>query len=113
MIKVSDDPKQQAILVAAWQAFATYGFRKTSMDDIARGAGMSRPALYLHYRNKEALFAGLVDGHYGLSLDTVAPALANKGTLSDWVSAAFDGEAAAGRTDMKSWPAGRGLVGQR
>ncbi|MEM7319164.1 MAG: TetR family transcriptional regulator, partial [Pseudomonadota bacterium] len=32
-----EDPKQKAILEAAWTAFATYGFRKTSMDDIARG----------------------------------------------------------------------------
>lgn len=106
MIKVSDDPKRQAILVSAWQAFATYGFRKTSMDDIARGAGMSRPALYLHYRNKEAIFSGLVDGHYGLSLDTVARALASKGTLSDRLSAAFDAQGGPAMQAMMDSPHG-------
>ena len=56
--------KQQAILTSAWQAFATYGFRKTSMDDIAKGAGVSRPALYQHYRNKEDIFRSLVQHYY-------------------------------------------------
>lgn len=51
--------RQDAILNAAFHAFATYGFRRTTMDDIATGAGLSRTALYLHYRNKEDLFRQL------------------------------------------------------
>lgn len=58
------DPKVASILQAAWSGFASYGFRKTSMDDIARGAGMSRPALYLHFKNKEAIFRALVALYY-------------------------------------------------
>ena len=52
MTSVSEDSKTAAILKSAFQAFATYGFKKTSMDDIAKGAGMSRPAVYLHFKNK-------------------------------------------------------------
>ena len=48
--------RQEIILTAAFTAFATYGFRRTTMDDIARASGLSRTALYLHYRNKEDLF---------------------------------------------------------
>ena len=51
--------RQEIILHAAFQAFATYGYRRTSMDDIAQGCGMSRTALYLHYRNKEDIFRSL------------------------------------------------------
>jgi TetR/AcrR family transcriptional regulator of autoinduction and epiphytic fitness len=36
--------------------FARFGFRKTSMDDIARAAGVSRQGLYLSFANKEELF---------------------------------------------------------
>lgn len=36
--------------------FCRYGFQKTSMLDIARAAGMSRAALYLHFKNKEDVF---------------------------------------------------------
>lgn len=47
------DEKQARILAAALTVFATYGFRRTSMEDVAREAGMSRAALYQHFRNKE------------------------------------------------------------
>ena len=106
MIKASSDPKQQAILESAWAAFSTYGFRKTSMDDIARGASMSRPALYLHYRNKEAIFAGLVAGHYGFALDAVAEALASGGSLPERLSAAFDAQGGPGMKAMMDSPHG-------
>ncbi|TLP67785.1 TetR/AcrR family transcriptional regulator [Parasedimentitalea maritima] len=106
MIKASNDPKQQAILESAWEAFSTYGFRKTSMDDIARRAGMSRPALYLSYRNKEAIFAGLVEGHYGLALDTVADALASGGTLSERLHAAFEAQGGPAMKAMMDSPHG-------
>ncbi len=36
--------------------FARYGFRKTSMDEVARAAGVSRQGLYLQFANKEELF---------------------------------------------------------
>lgn len=60
MVQTAPIPdRQEVILDAAFQAFATYGYRRTSMDDIARGAGISRTALYLHYRNKEDIFRSL------------------------------------------------------
>jgi len=48
--------KRGTILSAAFDVFINYGFRKTSMDDIARAAGMSRPALYQVFRNKTEIF---------------------------------------------------------
>ena len=76
------DAKQQAILQAAWAAFAAYGFRKTSMDDIATGAGMSRPALYLHYRNKNDILRSLVQSYYDTAVVDVAQALKGPGTVA-------------------------------
>lgn len=83
------DSRQQAILQSAWKAFATYGFRKTSMDDIARGAGISRPALYLHYRNKEDIFRTLVQYYYDVSDEGICRALAEAGTPREALEAAF------------------------
>jgi AcrR family transcriptional regulator len=51
--------RTDAILDAAFQAFASYGYKRTSMDDIARIVGMSRTALYLHFRSKEDIFRSL------------------------------------------------------
>ena len=50
------DEKTQRILAAALDVFGRYGFRKTSMQDVADAAVMSRAALYLHFKNKEDLF---------------------------------------------------------
>lgn len=48
--------KRGMILKAAMDVFSAYGFRKTSMDDIAQAAGISRPALYQVFRNKTDIF---------------------------------------------------------
>jgi len=83
------DPHQKAILSAAWAAFAAYGSRKTSMDDIARGAGMSRPALYLHYRNKQDIFRSLARYYYDQAAAGVEAALAAPGPVPKILTAAF------------------------
>ena len=70
------DPRRMAILKAAFEAFSLYGFRRTSMEDIARAAGMSRAALYLHYRNKEDIFRSLTQFYYDDALAQVAAVLA-------------------------------------
>ena len=42
--------------MAATATFLRYGFKKTSMDDIAQAAGVSRQGLYLYFETKEVLF---------------------------------------------------------
>ncbi len=57
---LSDDGEAQRrarVRDAALQVFARYGLRRTAMADLAAAAGMSRPALYLLYPNKNAVFA--------------------------------------------------------
>jgi AcrR family transcriptional regulator len=71
-----EDPKDAAILRSAFAAFAHYGLRRTSMADIAKGAGMSRPALYLRYSGKEDIFNALVRKHFSRSERAVAKVLA-------------------------------------
>src|SRR5271156_2428383 len=50
------DTRQEVVLEAAVGVFARYGFRKTSMDEVARAAGVSRQGLYLLFADKETLF---------------------------------------------------------
>jgi AcrR family transcriptional regulator len=50
------DPKRQAILEAAFTQFSRYGFRRTSMEDIAKETGTSRASLYSTFSNKEEIF---------------------------------------------------------
>lgn len=53
------DPKRQSILAAALLQFGRYGFRRTSMADIAKETGVSRASLYSHFENKEEIFREL------------------------------------------------------
>lgn len=82
--------KQAEILSAATQAFDLHGYRRTSMDDIARQAGMSRSALYLHYRNKEDIFRHLVERFFAQAIRDMEQALNAPGqTPEQALSAAF------------------------
>lgn len=68
--------KTQRILDAALAVFCRYGYRKTSMLDIAQAAGMSRAALYLHFKNKEDVFRAGSERAHASVMAQVAAALA-------------------------------------
>jgi len=104
------DPRQQVILNAAWTAFAAYGYRKTSMDDIARGAAMSRPALYLHYRNKQDIFRSLAQFYYDQATTAVEAALAERGAASEVLAKAFAAQGGEVFEVMLSSPHGMELL---
>lgn len=44
-------------------AFTQYGFRKTSMEDIARAAGVSRQSIYKKFGSKDACYAWTVNAY--------------------------------------------------
>jgi TetR/AcrR family transcriptional regulator, regulator of autoinduction and epiphytic fitness len=54
------DDRRRVTFEAALALFARYGYRKTSMHEIADAAGISRQGLYLHFRTKEVLFREMV-----------------------------------------------------
>lgn len=88
-IEQYQDPKLKTILYAAFDAFAKYGFKRTSMADIAEGAGMSRAALYMHFRNKDDIFRSMIEAYYAQSCADVAEALSRGGALGDQLKAGF------------------------
>jgi AcrR family transcriptional regulator len=51
--------RHQRILAAAEELFAAQGFAKTSVDEIAQAAGVSKGLVYDHYESKEALLAAV------------------------------------------------------
>src|SRR6266700_5747188 len=52
--------RRGAIIEAAMDEFAAQGFAATRLDDVARRAGVAKGTIYLHCRDKEALFQDLV-----------------------------------------------------
>ncbi|MFI7075862.1 TetR family transcriptional regulator [Micromonospora sp. NPDC049903] len=50
----------QQVLDSAIDLFAAEGFADVTLDDVARSAGVTRGAVYHHYRNKPGLFRAAV-----------------------------------------------------
>jgi TetR/AcrR family transcriptional regulator, regulator of autoinduction and epiphytic fitness len=51
--------RRAAILDAALRVFGQYGYRRTSMDDIAREAEIGKGTIYLSFASKEEVFQAL------------------------------------------------------
>ena len=52
---------RNGILDAAEKVFSVRGVSHTSLEDIAKAAGVTRGAIYWHFRNKSELFTAMVD----------------------------------------------------
>ncbi|MGZ5968756.1 MAG: TetR/AcrR family transcriptional regulator, partial [Polyangiales bacterium] len=48
--------KKECILTEAGKAFTRFGFKKTSVDEIAKKAGVAKGTVYLAAESKEDLF---------------------------------------------------------
>jgi AcrR family transcriptional regulator len=52
--------RRQAIVEAALDTFIEQGFAATRLDDVAKRAGVAKGTIYLHFKDKQALFEELV-----------------------------------------------------
>lgn len=52
---------REAILDAAQREFLERGVSRTSLEQIAKGAGVTRGAIYWHFRDKSDLFSAMLD----------------------------------------------------
>ncbi|TRX55678.1 TetR/AcrR family transcriptional regulator [Thalassomonas sp. M1454] len=60
------EEKRQLILTAATDLFCDKGFLATSMDHIAKQAGVSKQTVYSHFGNKEDLFKASINSRCNL-----------------------------------------------
>jgi AcrR family transcriptional regulator len=67
--------RRERILASATSLFEENGFHGAGIDDIAAAAGVTGPAIYRHFKNKDAVLVALFDRlaeRLGAILDTVA-----------------------------------------
>ena len=69
--------KQNKILDAALKLFALYGFRKTTLEDVAEKVGMTKSNLYFYVNNKRDLYEKTVSRSLRRWRDLVAEAVAD------------------------------------
>jgi AcrR family transcriptional regulator len=87
---VPDAERRRAILDAALACFIQFGYAKTSLDDIARRASLSRPLLYRKYRNKEDIFGAVYDDVFEARYPIVEQVLAARGSRRDKLSRIYE-----------------------
>ncbi len=106
------DEKQMTIFMAALDVFRLYGFRRSSMEDIAKAAGMSRAALYLHFKNKQDLFRRLVIVFFAQAVQDLTAELARDPgrPVSDTLVAALLAKGGAGMEALFNSPHGHELL---
>jgi TetR/AcrR family acrAB operon transcriptional repressor len=83
------------ILDAAMAVFRRQGFRRSSIEQAAEAAGLTRQALYHHFKSKEALFRAVIERLYegALAAEIAAADAAEKagGSLADILMAEIGG----------------------
>jgi AcrR family transcriptional regulator len=94
---VSDAPdavepgRRDAVLESALLTFARHGYRRTSMEEVARTARISRPGLYFLFASKPDLFRAAVTRALEQDLAAAEEILADTGKpLRERLIAAFD-----------------------
>ncbi|MGQ0841953.1 TetR/AcrR family transcriptional regulator [Actinokineospora sp.] len=94
-----DEPIDR-ILDAAYACFARHGVRRTTMDDIAAAAAMSRPAVYQYVRNKDDAFRRLGTRLFDGAVAQAVAAVAADASLADRLHAVL---AAKLELTLKLW----------
>ena len=87
----SETGRREHVLDAALLTFSRYGYRKASMEDVARAADISRPGLYFYFASKRDLFRAAVTQALDGDVAAAERALADTNRpLRDRLIEAFD-----------------------
>lgn len=77
------DERIDRILDATYACFTRHGIKRTTMDDIAAEAEMSRPAVYQYVRNKNDAFLRLAERLFAQCAERATAAARAEGPLVD------------------------------
>jgi len=80
--------RQEQILGAAFEEFATHGYAATRLDDVAQRAGIAKGTIYLYFKDKQQLFRAAVRSLIQKRFDAVVGALSGpaEGLLRELLS---------------------------
>jgi AcrR family transcriptional regulator len=93
-LRPGKDVRRRQIFEAALEAFSKMGFERTSMDAIAAKLKITKPALYLYFKNKEDLFFSMVFDLFDATIrevqELVAAPISAKEKLKSYVHGHFE-----------------------
>ena len=85
-----NEAKKIKILTTAQAVFLRYGYKRVNMNDIAEAAGVSRPALYILFKNKEEIFLSVYRQWVDETLADIEKAMATTANPEKKLERAFE-----------------------
>ena len=86
---IKDSDIQEQILQAAKHLFQVYGFRKVTIDDIAKAIGKARSSLYYYYKTKEEILDAVIAAEIRELLAVIADAVKQAQNAEQQIKAFF------------------------
>lgn len=80
---VSKDDTRDKILKSARQIFSRYGYKKATVDEIARNARKVKGAVYYYFANKEEIFEAVVKMELAIMLEGLNKVIATSNDPSE------------------------------
>src|SRR5262245_14929475 len=82
-LSTNADEARQQILGAAEQVILRYGVAKTTMDDIGKEAGVSRPTVYRYFGDRDALLSALIERRSRMLFERARAFIASHQTFAE------------------------------
>lgn len=80
---IEEVDKKELIMSSAETIFTRFGYHKTSMDDIAKEAGIGKGTIYYYYKSKEDILLELVSFYHELLKKKVNEEMENKKSFEE------------------------------
>jgi len=79
------DDARERILAAAERCIDRHGIRKTTMDDVAREVGLSRPSVYRYFADRDDLLIELITRHARALLARARKSVSQQSSFPDQI----------------------------
>jgi len=89
LVTGSSEQRNNEILDAGLALVLKNGLRGTSMEQLAREAGIAKPTLYSYFSNKDAVFRAIAERLFGQMRQRIESSLSGSGDLSFRISLAL------------------------
>ncbi len=67
--------KKEIVLKVAQDIFAQYGLTKTTLDDIAKAAGIGKSSIYYYFKNKDDIFRAVIESQVHMVQERIKNAI--------------------------------------
>lgn len=75
--------KKELLLKTAKKLFATQGYAGTSIDDISKPLGITKSALYYHFKDKQQLYEIILESNIKIVADAIEKNVGNAQNIED------------------------------